>query len=416
MKQMTFDHIPANIMPIGGWWGPHVPEEGFCSTLKEKYFKSIRECGLNVITVSPDTWDARPDAVSLTLDLCEKYGLGTFVRHKAAVKCRSKERLAELVRPYLYRPGCIGIHFADEPRADAFPELAERYRLFEELGAANRYLYTNLFPNYGKNLSGTGEPMSFTQYAENFLRQVKPAFLSYDFYPFYRAGQGLSDCKLYFENLADAREVSLSQNVPLWTFIQAGGQWNDDGNGAEKKKIFPKLGEFLWNVNTCLAYGAKAIQYFPIIQPERFAKLKDGGRDYRKNGLFGADGRKNRFYRYAEIANRRIAAVDEYLMKAVSIGVMATGRSASLLGKERLHGPFREILRLGEGALAGCFDCEGRTMLYLVNDSVTAACRIPVQLQSGCRILLVKDQPCELVAEQVTVPLNPGEGALILLK
>lgn len=414
MKNPCFEHLSSSTMPIGGWWGPHVASEGFCNTLQEKYFRLLHECGVNVITVSPDTWDTSPEAVSTALDYCEKYNIGYFVRHKAIKKCTTAEQILAMAEPYIYRRGCMGIHIADEPKAVSFDELAAVYKKFAALRLHNKYLYTNLFPNYAKDLSGSEEKIDFTQYAELFLSKVPSAFLSYDFYIFYKAGQGLTDSRLYFKNLSDAAAVCKRNRVPLWVFVQAGGQWNDDGNGAEHKKIFPSLGEFLWNVNTCLAYGAKSVQYFPLMQPEVFSKLKNGERDYRKNGLFGADGRKNRFYRYACIANKRIGMVDEYLMKAEFCGVIGTGVSAVHLGKERLS-EFREVKGIGEGAIAGCFDMDGKTLLYIVNDDVKNSRNIQIQFDAVQHFFTAQEGIAMGKGKFAEIFLSPGEGAALIV-
>ena len=83
--------------------------------------------------------------------------------------------------------------------------------------------------------------------------------------------------------------------------LQAGGQWNDAGAWIDSVAPYPSEGEMLFDVNISLAYGAKAIQYFPLIQPQYYANQTGGTYDFEnRNALIGADGNLTRWYYYAQ--------------------------------------------------------------------------------------------------------------------
>ena len=115
------------------------------------------------------------------------------------------------------------------------------------------------------------------------------------------------------------RYVADKNNIPLWTFVQSG-----DGFELTPKADNPSEGEFKWNANMGLAFGAKGIQYFPLVQPENFQNL-DGKVS---SGLLSADGVETTWYAYAQKVNKQISAIDHILMDATNVGIMAAGEYA----------------------------------------------------------------------------------------
>ena len=106
----------------------------------------------------------------------------------------------------------------------------------------------------------------------------------------------------YFYNLSTYRANANEAGIPLWVFIQAGSQWNDANDRFDSvTPYYPNEKQFDWNINTSLAYGAKGIQYFPLIQPSWFAYAESTDFDFERNGIIGAWGNKTQWFYYAKI-------------------------------------------------------------------------------------------------------------------
>ena len=165
----------------------------------------------------------------------------------------------------------------------------------------------------------------YERYVAEFCETLRPKVLMWDNYPF-SSTEGLD---VYFYNMNLMREYAKRYDIPFWAFIQAGAQWNDEKKHFESETpYFPSKEQFDWNVNTSLAFGAKGIQYFPLIQPEHFAfagteEVPEW--DFNRNGIIGANGQLNSWYYYAQEINAHIRVIDEVLMNSVHQGIIVTG-------------------------------------------------------------------------------------------
>lgn len=184
----------------------------------------------------------------------------------------------------------------------------------------------------------------------------------------------------YFESLALMREKAIEANIPFWSYIQT-CTWYDGG-------ALPTEGELLWNVNTTLAYGAKGIEYFCGVVPPSSNGVEGG--EVFSGSLFDENGQPTDIYYYAQKANMQIQSIDHILMNAKSMGVMYAGNLpqfykvhdnytyTALSAAENLaQKPTRGTLESYGGAtadgnvLVGCFDYNGKTAYYIVNNSTT---------------------------------------------
>ena len=213
----------------------------------------------------------------------------------------------------------------------------------------------------------------------------------------------------------------------MWRMLQAGGQWNDAQAWIPSVDPYPSFAETLYDVNLALAYGAKAIQYFPGIQPKWFAYEEGGTYDYDRCGLYSADGNKTRWYYAAQVANEQVAAVDEYLMNSANVGVIVHGKAAekafitdSQVEKEEIitSKKFRQLKAVGgDDCLIGCFDYKGGTALYVVNYSRTESADVELGFdRNDYRYNVIqRAESVDVVGGKIPLTLAPGEGALVVL-
>ena len=205
----------------------------------------------------------------------------------------------------------------------------------------------------------------------------------------------------------------------------------------------PTEAETYWQINMPLAFGAKGIEYFTLVQPYYYsyddespeavdcsnvvrcnANGVDCGHshDFDRNCLIGADGQPTTHYAYAKKANKQIAAVDEVLMKASSKGVIAKGTyaesstsgvsgiisSTDILDKVEVTGDY--------GAVVGCFDYRDTETYYVVNYDVTTTQDITLGFSSEQTYSVIMDGKESVGAgSEITLNIAPGEGALIVL-
>ena len=226
--------------------------------------------------------------------------------------------------------------------------------------------------------------------------------------------------------LAQYRLYSKKYGVPFWRMLQAGGQWNDELQWIESKDPYPSEGELLYDVNMALCYGAKAIQYFPLIQPFHFSYEKGGTYDFtNRNGLIGADGNLTRWYYYAKRANTQVQAVDEYLMHSSSEKILVHGDKAIeaiiTAGKPTddivAAGDYRQLKSVsGDDAIVGCFNYKGKTALYVVNYSRTEKANVNLSFdKNNYRYTVIqRGETADVVGGQIPLTLDAGEGALIV--
>lgn len=184
----------------------------------------------------------------------------------------------------------------------------------------------------------------------------------------------------YFESLALMREAANKANIPFWSYIQT-CSWSEGG-------ALPTESELLWNVNTTLAYGAKGIEYFCGVVPPSSNGV-DGGEVF-DGSLFDKNGMPTDIYGYAKKANMQIQSIDHILMNSKNMGVMFSGALPQFyevqsntsyrrlsVAENLAQIPTRGTLESYGGAtadgnvLVGCFDYNGKTAYYIVNNSTT---------------------------------------------
>ena len=420
-----------SVMPIKGGWSSVTrdtrAEKGLAPDfISDAHFKQLAESGLNVLNCYIN-YETDPDLVMKSMDLAHKYGLGYivwdswFMERFLSDDKPTMEEIAERVENYRHHPAYCGIQILDEPTSENYrpnpkKNISKFVDLIHMLKEANVLNIQCILPLYDYHIEEMRE--KYKAYVREYCDSFQPEIFTFDHYPFINQGPQL---ERFFWNMSVIREIAGEYGIPFGVTIQAGGQWNDHCAHFDSIPYYPKEGQFYWNVNVCLAMGSKAMGYFPVVQPFHFSWAKTEKYDFKRNGFFGHDGRKNPWYYYAQNINKQIEVVDEVLMNAVSEGVIVNGAQAekdlqttNCLIKEKIY---RELVEVEGNALIGCFDYEGKTALYVVNYDMEASQKIGLRFQQSCNVHIIQSAESRYdIAEILEFDLSAGEGILIVVE
>lgn len=436
-------------MPIGGYFGPYrqsvEPTEYHKAKtydyITEDIFSKIKEMGINLI-VSCNNDFANENERQQIIDglvLAEKYGIDMLVKDGRLDKVEDVPQLAEYLKDYAQYSSFKGINIIDEPFTEYFGSAyyAENIRRLEWYIPKSILLNqkSNIFGYM--NLNGMGNHLApeeqleelYERYLEEYITSCKPRMLSWDYYVFDEKIYGnktYANTKGYFTNLGMMREKSLKYGIPFWSYIQAGSNWNDtvaDSGTWETDNTHPTKGELLWNVNTALAYGAKGIQYFPMIQPFFFAYGGINGNidDFERNGLIAADGSETKWYFYAQEANKWIRKIEYILMNASSQKVLAIGdnvQSDTRITGETSCGSLK-LITAPDGAVVGAFIYEGKQVYYVVNYDTEKSQMITLHFDETkdiCAFTQGIEKTLSTNNDEVSFTVEAGNAVLVMVE
>ena len=424
----SFDIIGGqDVMPIGLYYGPYTPNgskngETMPNFTDEYYIKLIAEAGINLFTYCPENYPQARESIKKVLTLSEKYNIGYYVNAYDVVnmthgfKPLDVDKLKSVVSEFTDYKSFVGFYSKDEPY----------YEQIESIGAVNKALndeydnkystYVNMLPKWEEHplkYTSGAEDVTYEEYVGRYFREGNGKYISWDHYVW-----DFKSYKGYFNNMAIIKEMAEEYGIPYWSFIQAGGQWNDAMIEFESlPEPYPTEGQLIWNVNTSLACGVKGIQYFLGFQPLFFAYAPNGTYDFTRNGLFGANGNINRWYYYAQKMNVQVEAVDEILMNAYNVGILPSdsiaadfaGNSMVIDGKE-----FHQLKGIRGDALVGCFEYEKRTVLYVVNYTHNSAQDVILDFNDKHEVNIIQRGKTLTANEQhLGIHLEAGEGVLV---
>lgn len=435
-KKITPVVIEENVMPIVGYWGParfySMMRNRVFDFIQDDIYEKIKDLGINLINRIGNDY-ANPEERQAVLDslaYAEKYGLYMFVSDHRMQGELSDEDVEYYLSKYNQFKSFRGIAVRDEPRTEYYaaqlgPEFMDKYMsVSKKLNQHTDIMgYINLFA-YG---SGNGSTEDYKRYVEECIVSCGVKVVSYDYYPFFPGHDTKEFRQKYFAKMELVKEKAAEYHVPFWGFVQAGANWNDEWIEMEPTdNCMPTRGEMLWNVNTYLAYGAKGIQYFPLIQPYHFAFEVDGRYDYGRNGLIGADGQPTKWYDYAKDANRQIALVDEVLLNSENTDILAVGTAActDTTYTMKQYGDLMDIQVSNpeEGTVVGCFDYQGKQVFYVVNHDMAQ--------QQTIDLCFKRDVVCQVISQQCnqketkvtwngnsySLELEAGGAALVIIE
>lgn len=458
---VTYDYLGGDeVMPIGGYFGPYSAK-----TTTDEIYQWIKESGINIIVSNPIDYNAESTLVKQGLKIAEEHGLGIYLKDSVlntltvdesdkvtnhTYKSTAKD-IAERISEYSMFKSFLGISIVDEPLPRDYHDTAgttyyqnkTKYEYYEGFAEALKP-YVNLagyINAHGRLAIDSGYLDSGDSYAtayEKYLSEIAPDvdMLSFDSYLYFEKDATTQKERLnnYLVSLDTVRKVAEKHNIPFWSFAQAGCDFRDDKSGGETKGTYTKA-DTLWIVNTSLAYGAKGIEYFPLLQPEYFSYVGEGTYDFNRNGIIGANGKKNNNYAFVQQANKQIAAIDEVLMKASSKGVVVTGEastdvntSASTLGytfsgiinksSNKYTAKLANVTSSGtKGAMVGCFDYRDSEAYYVVNYDRSVTQNITLTFNGSSQYRIVQDAKTTYgTGNSVTLTIPAGEGVLVVLE
>ena len=451
---VSFDFIGGpDVMPVGGYWGPYESEWGSINghqipnILSEKSFQMIQEAGVNMIVRSAEGASVGSYAsVTKQLEYGDEYGIGVFAcvseleklggRGTSYVEGKpvpfNEAQVKSLIGDLAKHESFLGASLTDEPFWYQMDGLGKARSLFEDWGYSDDFLiYTNVLnweasdATRGGNRPGVKIPVD--TYYDRVINDVGLKFLSATGY--YYVQKDTPDEKLapLFDALSGLKRYAEKYNVPMWRMLQAGGQWNDLSQDLPHLDPYPNEGETLFDVNMALAYGAKAIQYFPLVEPYYFSYATDGTYEFNRNGLISAAGDKTQWYYFAQKANKQIAAIDHVLMNSANLGLIAHGKdaarmanadNASLRPEFIQEGKFRQLSGVeGDDCYIGCFDYYGGTALYVVNYDRQEKAKVNLKFDGNYGYEVIQRAKSALVmGRQIDLTLEAGEGVLVVLK
>lgn len=449
VNKLAFDFLGGDdVMPIGGFYGPYASGGStngfqFPDFVQEKYYKLLSDAGVNMVVYSRDNDSANKASILESLELGEEYGIGYFVSSSELDTLAGRsttyqtgdelpfdlDTLADKMQEFSQYDSFLGMHVVDEPFWQQMDGLTKAYMLMDEIGYSSYPLFSNALGYSVTDFVRGGYQTNITadQYYDELFNRVGFNFLSATGYYYTEKDTADDDLSKMFSDLSALWQLSKEYNVPLWRMLQAGGQWNDAAVEIESVDPYPNEAEVLFDVNIALAYGCKAIQYFPLIQPLHFAYAPNGTYDFDRCGLLSAAGGVTQWYYYAQKANKQVKAVDHVLMNAESMGLIVHGSKAkelALVGSTSNRadiissGTFRQLQRVsGDDCFIGCFDYLGGTALYVVNYSRTEKANVALEFDNYYGYdIIQRAQTASVMGNAFDLVLQAGEGALITLR
>ena len=429
----SFDAIGGtDVMPIMGFYGPLPSQRSWNANpipdfYTDEFFQLIADSGINLIGPSMSKYSDTPQYAIKLLEQSEKFGLGALVWDD---RIRSNDRTVEEVDSYINEysnyPSFAGIYMVDEPGAPYFRDhengtnIDEFVTISQNFNKLDVFYYGNLLGMVLDDEFSESDVEAYEKYVREWIDTCHPKALMYDRYIYY-ANEGQKYSKLYFTTMEVIRGAAEEAEIPFWVFIEAGQQWNDANNLFDSQGYYPSKGEFYWNIGTTLAFGAKGIMYFPLLQPISFAYAKTDRFDFQRNGLIGAWGNKTRWYHYAQAMNAQIAAVDQVLMNSVNKGVIASGEAAleDLSGSAYLMEgtAWRELTNVTGDAMVGCFNYQGKTALYVVNYDTRYAQNITLDFADTYDITITQDaETRHRSCDSLELTFPAGGSALVVFE
>lgn len=425
------------VMPIAGYFGPHLSfnyeKYGVVTPnyVEDKYFQMIEDAGINLINYTEHNYANNPRVYHEILKLAEDHNIGIYVRDTAINGDMTDEEFEERIKLYSGYKSFAGIYVADEPSTEYFPRKLEGFdqtltRRFMNWYSPtsvkvnsfeNMFGYSNLLPRYFW-MESTVE--DYDRYVKEYCETFDAKMISWDHYVFcvLYEGHTFEAFRYYFQNFSIIYKYAKMYNLPLWAFIQSGGNW--DHYKQDIECYYPNGEETLWMVNISLAYGAKAIQYYPLLVTQTGATRPDGSYDNDRIGMIGPDGKPTRYWAYAKSANEQVAVVDEILLQCDSEGLICTGKFADFTKElPEYIDSFRELESVTaeeDGATVGCFDFGGKTALYVVNNDMAKRQKITLNFDKEHQLSMLA-VGCNRTekAESYTFDLQAGAAVLIVI-
>lgn len=433
---LTFDNaIGKNIMPVGAYAGPHSEDrvykgQNLPSMVSEHYFDLYQEMGINFFTSTLNAKDAK---IEEFLSLCDDYDMGAFITFDALngpdvapyVSTDTVESNLDLFAND--HKSLLGFYLRDEPTKSMIDKLENTTNcLAESVYADTMYAYGNALPEYaGADFYwGAGSAENWETYLRAYCEQLQLQFLSFDFYPWYLSVDGSEVYNSgYIKALSVTRKVANDYKIPVWSCKQTGSIFETKDYPMSIQKILPNENKFRWQMSIDLAYGVKGFTYFLLCGDALGydENIWEEGID-QYFGLFNAyTGEPNVWFDYAAEFDKHLTNIEGILMNSCHDGIIVNGAviEKNNIGDEWIKsGSYYELESVsGSASLIGCYNYNGRTVLYVTNNSYSKNGTVTLNFSDNYGYTIFqKEQKFDESGKTLTLNLLPGEGTLVMLK
>ncbi len=435
-----------DVMPIGGYHGPYksggsVNGMSYPNMMDEEYIEMLSEAGINMICYMATRVENYYSGIEEMLKLGEKYGMGFFLNLlyiEQIIGGRSPSPITDLNESELYDrlveasygfkyKSLLGFHLLDE----LFPTNQLKNAIIVKNAIDSFGLPIDIYSNahaYYESKSFSWFGLANATYAEYMaeFRKLNLSAYSCTGYPWDSASgteDSITDATVasLMTMLTYSRKTALENKQPYWRMLQAGHQWQ---SYVDSEPYAPLEGEFVFDANMALAFGAKGLQYYTCVALPSEQLLPDGTYDSQRNGLIGTNGKKTQWWHYLKKVTKQVEAIDHVLMNSANIGIIAHGEYAQTLCKgikdnELLLGDsFRQLKEIsGSPAFIGCFDYQGGTALYVVNASRNNRATVGLSFDDNYGYDVVqRGESVSVVGKTMQLVLDPGEGTLVVIR
>ena len=168
-------------------------------------------------------------------------------------------------------------------------------------------------------------------------------------------------------------------------------------------------------------YGAQGIECFNVINPVEWASAYNAGTCLTPLDLYGKPA--NNYYDLQKVF-KQVQAVDHILMKSVFKGVLQSSQTRDALARPIMNNlkEFNQVKGIRADftyALAGCFNYQGHTALYVVNASIKESEVSNVYIDFNQKVKGYAIQNCEETKFEgytYTIPaLKAGEAVMVVI-
>jgi hypothetical protein len=358
--------------------------------------QTLADCGFTTVAF------VRPKQLAI----CDRLGMKAIVcPEKWQIKWRELsdqqifDTVQNLVRECGDSPAVIGFFLKDEPGVGDFPALGKAVAAVKKL-APGKLAYINLFPDYATlgapDLSQLGTE-SYSEYLEQYIKQVQPQFISYDNYQVQYSGD-LKDPKRvssYYRNLLDVRRIAQKYDLPFWNIVSS--------NQIRPTTTVPSPANLLLQAYTTLAAGGKGLTWYTYYEK---------GYHY---GPIDNAGNRGPTWSYLKMVNDQVKVIGPRMARLTSTGVYFS--SPPVEGLPNLPGDVISRVTGPTPMMLGEFrDANGEKWVMVVNLSLEESAKFTLTaLQSQTRISAISpvDGSVSAIDPDNSMWLPAGQGVLL---
>lgn len=457
-----FHGIQDGEMMIAGFLGPreeyyNVHGVAKAPMIRDDIFKLLAESGINYIDDNSFSYSGTQiEAAQDALRLASKYGLnyymgatdiarignvtstyesGGYTYEKydndyVADYAAFEAKLAEMSQ---YK-GFGGLHLRDEPGADLFAKIGQaqaHIETFNQKYGTRLNGFVNLLPGVGSyrwynnqtiyDKNGKVVTMSsWSDYVRAYADIANPNYMSFDMYPI--QGEAGQIEYAYFNYMGYFSTVAKEKQLPMAVCIQVGG-----GAPTLSNKRQATVDEMHWNVNTALAFGAEAMTYFVLVEPPYYGDEVNAD-NIDTHSAINVNGKPTPYFYGIQDINTGVKAIDHVIVNGTHKGVIFNGAMPKTVypgTTTEISAPFdgtqlnksaAKLSAISGNALIGVYEYEGKTALYVVNNSITSAGTIGLSFNGSYTYEVISDaKKSWQTGSSVSLNLGIGRAAMIIV-